>query len=160
MQFQERCRSYVAPLPFTIPLEEHLTTMPTATTKLDTTAFASLLTAERERTTTARAEVAAERAGLLAAAGEGTPAESDFSEDGGEGSTLTAEIARLEEVLSQLDGRLDEIDDALVRIASGTYGICRTCGGPIGEARLEAIPEATQCLSCKSTPPWARRGLR
>lgn len=132
--------------------------MSPATTKLDTAPFADLLTAERERATTARAEVAAERAGLLAAAGEGET-ESDFSEDGGEGSTLTAEIARLEELMAQLDGRLAEIDAALERLASGTYGICATCGGPIGEARLEAMPEATQCVTCKSTPPWARRGL-
>ena len=134
--------------------------MSPATTKLDTAPFETLLSAERDRTTAARAEVADERAGLLAAASEGADAESDFSEDGGEGSTLTAELARLEELLTQLDGRLAEIDAALERIASATYGVCGTCGGPIGEARLEAIPEATQCLSCKRTPPWDRRGLR
>ena len=34
------------------------------------------------------------------------------------------------------------------RIEAGTYGLCESCGETISEARLKAIPEATQCLSC------------
>ncbi len=37
---------------------------------------------------------------------------------------------------------------ALARIGNGTYGACDSCGAPIGEARLMAIPEATRCLDC------------
>ena len=37
---------------------------------------------------------------------------------------------------------------ALERIAIGTYGACNSCGEPIGEARLQAIPEATRCSGC------------
>ncbi len=44
---------------------------------------------------------------------------------------------------------LAEIDAALARIQEGTYGTCRTCGQPIAEERLEAIPYATQCIDCK-----------
>ena len=44
---------------------------------------------------------------------------------------------------------LAAIDGALARIEDGTYGICRTCGRPISEERLEAIPYATQCIECK-----------
>jgi DnaK suppressor protein len=44
---------------------------------------------------------------------------------------------------------LAEIEAALERIASGTFGTCRTCGGAIAEARLEALPYATQCIDCK-----------
>ena len=36
------------------------------------------------------------------------------------------------------------------RIEEGTFGICRICEGEIGRARLEAVPTATQCISCKS----------
>ena len=32
----------------------------------------------------------------------------------------------------------------------GNYGICESCGEPIGKPRLEAAPRATLCLSCKS----------
>jgi DnaK suppressor protein len=38
---------------------------------------------------------------------------------------------------------------ALERIASGTYGICESCGKPIGKARLQAFPRATLCVTCK-----------
>ena len=40
------------------------------------------------------------------------------------------------------------IQAALDRIADGTYGECAGCGESIGEARLQAIPEATRCVNC------------
>jgi len=42
-----------------------------------------------------------------------------------------------------------EIDEALGRIAAGTYGTCARCGARIPEERLEAIPYATLCLDCR-----------
>ncbi|MBM3278989.1 MAG: isoleucine--tRNA ligase [Candidatus Handelsmanbacteria bacterium] len=44
---------------------------------------------------------------------------------------------------------LDYLDEALQRIQAGTYGVCRSCKGPIARARLEAVPTATQCIDCK-----------
>jgi RNA polymerase-binding protein DksA len=44
---------------------------------------------------------------------------------------------------------LSSIDGALARIEQGTYGICVTCGKPISQERLAAIPWATQCIDCK-----------
>lgn len=44
---------------------------------------------------------------------------------------------------------LAQIDRALARIADGTYGVCVRCGDPIPEARLEAVPEAELCITCK-----------
>jgi DnaK suppressor protein len=38
---------------------------------------------------------------------------------------------------------------AIARIDNGTYGICESCGQPIGKARLQAFPRATLCVSCK-----------
>lgn len=38
---------------------------------------------------------------------------------------------------------------ALARIAAGTYGVCESCGEPIGKARLQVFPRATLCMSCK-----------
>lgn len=43
---------------------------------------------------------------------------------------------------------LREIDDALSRIANGTYGICENCGEPIPLARLEVVPYARLCMKC------------
>jgi RNA polymerase-binding protein DksA len=44
---------------------------------------------------------------------------------------------------------LAEIDAALGRIESGTFGTCTRCGGPIGAERLKAMPYATKCIECK-----------
>ena len=46
--------------------------------------------------------------------------------------------------------RLQEVDEALDRIANGTYGTCEECGGPIGLKRLEARSVAKYCLPCKA----------
>ena len=52
--------------------------------------------------------------------------------------------------LKQTDAKiLQAIDEALVRIDKGTFGICRDCGEPIAEARLTAIPWTRSCISCK-----------
>ena len=45
---------------------------------------------------------------------------------------------------------ISEIDEALERIENGTYGKCVTCGEPINEKRLEAVPHAAQCIACVS----------
>ncbi len=44
--------------------------------------------------------------------------------------------------------RLQEVDEALDRIATGTYGICEECGGPISLKRLEVRPVAKYCVPC------------
>ncbi|MDF2092467.1 TraR/DksA C4-type zinc finger protein [Knoellia sp. 3-2P3] len=38
---------------------------------------------------------------------------------------------------------------ALERLDDGTYGICESCGNPIGKLRLQAAPRATLCMPCK-----------
>ncbi len=45
---------------------------------------------------------------------------------------------------------IDYVDEALQRIADGSFGSCRDCHGDIGRARLEAVPTASQCIACKS----------
>jgi DnaK suppressor protein len=44
---------------------------------------------------------------------------------------------------------LNQTERALSRIADGTYGVCESCGNPIGKARLLAFPRATLCVTCK-----------
>lgn len=46
--------------------------------------------------------------------------------------------------------RLQEVDEALDRMASGTYGICEECGEPISLKRLEIRPWAKYCVACLS----------
>lgn len=81
---------------------------------------------------------------------------------------LRAERARLErslggdsevEIVSPLgrddvihDGhvhaRSAAIDDALQRLADGTYGNCDRCGQPIPFGRLLVMPESQRCMAC------------
>lgn len=44
---------------------------------------------------------------------------------------------------------LTAIDAALKRLDAGSYGTCASCGRPIGEERLAAMPYATQCIECR-----------
>ena len=44
---------------------------------------------------------------------------------------------------------LELVDDALARIAAGTYGTCLRCGRPIPDDRLEALPWAAFDLACQ-----------
>ena len=52
--------------------------------------------------------------------------------------------------LKQTDAKiLQAIEEALRRIEEGTVGVCRDCGEPIAEARLNAIPWTRVCITCK-----------
>ena len=44
---------------------------------------------------------------------------------------------------------LEQTDKALARIDAGSYGVCESCGQPIGKARLMAFPRAVLCVTCK-----------
>lgn len=43
-----------------------------------------------------------------------------------------------------------DIDQALLRIDEGTYGVCQRCGKPIDERRLEAVPTARYDAECQA----------
>lgn len=53
-----------------------------------------------------------------------------------------------------------KIDEALRRIADGTYGECEECGEPIGIARLRVRPVTTLCIDCKTAQEAAERRER
>ena len=44
---------------------------------------------------------------------------------------------------------LAQSERALARIDDGSYGVCESCGNPIGKMRVMAFPRATLCLPCK-----------
>jgi len=44
---------------------------------------------------------------------------------------------------------LAQTERVLAKIEGGAYGICESCGEPIGKARLQAFPRATLCVACK-----------
>lgn len=52
--------------------------------------------------------------------------------------------------LSESDRRtLLLIDQALLRLDQGTYGVCVHCQGRVQEKRLEAVPWARHCIDCQ-----------
>jgi len=58
--------------------------------------------------------------------------------------------AELRISLRQTDGRLlQAIDDALLRIGAGRFGVCEVCKHPISKVRLEAVPWTRLCRDCK-----------
>ena len=65
-----------------------------------------------------------------------------------EGATIAFERSQVGALIRQTRTHLDEIDLALARVADGSYGTCESCGGPIGEGRLDARPVARTCIAC------------
>lgn len=49
-----------------------------------------------------------------------------------------------------LESSLRDVENALDRIAKGTYGICKYCKKPIGRKRMQARPVASACVTCKT----------
>ncbi len=61
---------------------------------------------------------------------------------------VNREVAfRLGERESQL---VADIDQALLRMDEGSYGVCGRCGEEISERRLEAMPTARYCAPCQA----------
>lgn len=71
-----------------------------------------------------------------------------------EGLDSNAQLWEVSEVREGLDDEaaeeLNQVNDALARLDAGEYGFCKSCGNPIGQARLEAMPFATLCIDCAS----------
>jgi DnaK suppressor protein len=70
-----------------------------------------------------------------------------------EGATIAFERQQLVALLEQSHQTRDDILHALTLLERGAYGVCETCGQPIGAERLEARPNARTCIRCA-----ARRG--
>jgi RNA polymerase-binding protein DksA len=77
----------------------------------------------------------------------------------GETEHATSEVERA--VVEVLEAgtleALEEIAFALARIDDGSYGICATCGVPIGTDRLLAMPQTRLCVTCRQAGERARR---
>ena len=60
----------------------------------------------------------------------------------------------------KLRNTLAEIDYALEKYETGTYGLCDSCGQAIEQERLEALPQANLCLRCKTRQARDAKGAR
>jgi DnaK suppressor protein len=103
----------------------------------------TMLSTLRGQLESERARLAAQIASLSAGQ-EGSPAYDENFADSGQ---VAAEQGENQALLNQLNDQLDDIDHALAKFDSGTYGLCEVCGEPIAEARLEAMPATRFCIA-------------
>ena len=65
-----------------------------------------------------------------------------------EGATIAFERQQVAALLEQARRRLADVEVAIRNVEGGIYGICETCGRPIGAERLAARPAARTCIDC------------
>ena len=88
-------------------------------------------------------QVSDDQAAALDAAGDDAKESADLASRG-----VTEEMAlKLGDQESQM---VADIDQALLRIEEGSYGICTRCGRAIEERRLEALPTARYDAECQA----------
>ena len=63
------------------------------------------------------------------------------------------EIASLLRRVSVARRKLADVEEALGRLAAGTFGSCEQCGSPIPAALLTAVPETRYCPRCDAPSP-------
>lgn len=68
--------------------------------------------------------------------------------DPGEGSSGYETWFAAVNLQRHLGRQVEEIEAALRRAEAGSYGICESCGEPIGADRLHVLPFATRCITC------------
>src|SRR5487761_2738838 len=95
------------------------------------------------------------RDALVAQLGElgfGAEGETGLSYDANfaDSSQVTAERGEADVLVAELRSALHDIERALERVETGSYGVCERCGKPISIARLEAMPATTTCIACAS----------
>jgi DnaK suppressor protein len=79
----------------------------------------------------------------LAAADAGEVTDTEALCDNSSSAGISAAIV---EITSRT---LQDIEGALGRLESGTYGWCSDCGAEIPAARLRAMPSAVRCRGCQ-----------
>ena len=67
-----------------------------------------------------------------------------------EEATESFELERRLALEKRVRDQLADVEHALTKFEQGTYGTCDSCGQPIDPARLDALPQASLCLSCKA----------
>ena len=83
----------------------------------------------------------------------------DIEPDGGDGSTQSMRLDALSHM--EMSSRtINDIDEALSRIADRTYGVCMTCGNLIDKNRLIHSPFVKTCTLCQQTLENDAKGSR
>ena len=85
----------------------------------------------------------------------------EFSDDDGVKDSSDMSVMDVSKELALRQGDREsqmvaDIDQALLRIKEGSYGVCNRCGKPIDERRLEALPTARFDAECQARLEQAR----
>ncbi|MGH8980502.1 MAG: TraR/DksA C4-type zinc finger protein [Acidimicrobiales bacterium] len=102
-----------------------------------------LLDEERQRLETARGGVDADLAEERLGASEEL---ADYDQHPAEQGTEVAAIEQDLGLREDFATRLQENDEARRRVDNGRYGTCETCGKPISDDRLRALPSTRHCI--------------
>jgi DnaK suppressor protein len=73
-----------------------------------------------------------------------------------EEATEALELEKRLALEKRLKNLLGEVERAIHKIDEGTYGSCDLCNLPIDPARLEALPQANLCMSCRQKTKYAK----
>lgn len=88
-------------------------------------------------------EAEAELSELMRDSGEGA------GDDQADAGSATWEREHEMSLTANARDLLEQTTHAVDRIDSEDYGLCESCGNPVGKMRLMAFPRATLCMSCK-----------
>jgi len=102
------------------------------------------LTLEREQALARLASLTGDHEAMVAASLD-TNADDEHDP---EGATIAFERQQVVALLEQARQRLADVEIAIRNVEGGIYGICETCGRPIGAERLAARPAARTCIDC------------
>ena len=102
------------------------------------------------------AQLRAQRGGRVGRAESAAEARENASDDWAAADAERDLTFALEERES---AELVAIDEALKRIADGSFGQCTDCGIDIGTARLHANPTAMRCVACQEKAEKAHGGV-
>jgi len=102
------------------------------------------------------AQLRAQRGGKIGRAEAAAEAREHESDDWAQADAERDLSIALEERES---AELVAIDEALKRIADGSFGQCTDCGIDIGTARLHANPTAMRCVACQEKAEKAHGGV-
>lgn len=74
----------------------------------------------------------------------------DYGDGFADAAAATAERSEVLGIVENLTKLLADVDQALAKVADGTYGHCKSCGKEIGAARMEFRPTSRYCVDCKT----------
>lgn len=67
-----------------------------------------------------------------------------------EEATETLELEKRLVLEKRIKEQFQDVEHALHKFEEGSYGSCDSCGQLIDPARLEALPQASLCMTCKA----------